>query len=158
MPLSPLVGFAFVALLLLALKSLVKNKAVHHEPNGNTPSPWSIRRLLVLTCTGLSFAHGSNDGQKGIGPIMLILAGTVPVAYALNRAMPVEPRVPFVALAQSTHHALADSYPMRHGRTRAGHSLTLCERIGSLRTWCLASAQSPVATNAGSRDACWRPS
>ena len=44
--------------------------------------------MLILTCTGVSFAHGSNDGQKGMGLIMLILIGTVPTAYALNRAMP----------------------------------------------------------------------
>ena len=47
--------------------------------------------MLILTCTGVSFAHGSNDGQKGMGLIMLILVGTVPTAYALNRAMPDEP-------------------------------------------------------------------
>src|SRR5262249_20598053 len=47
-----------------------------------------IRGLLIFTCTGVSFAHGSNDGQKGMGLIMLILIGTVPTAYALNRALP----------------------------------------------------------------------
>jgi PiT family inorganic phosphate transporter len=47
-----------------------------------------IRALLIFTCTGVSFAHGSNDGQKGMGLIMLILIGTVPTAYALNRAVP----------------------------------------------------------------------
>ena len=55
---------------------------------GNTPPPLWIRGLLILTCTGVSFAHGSNDGQKGMGLIMLILIGTVPTAYALNRALP----------------------------------------------------------------------
>ena len=39
---------------------------------------------MVGTCTGVSFFHGSNDGQKGMGLIMLILIGTVPTAYALN--------------------------------------------------------------------------
>ncbi|RVA87997.1 inorganic phosphate transporter, partial [Mesorhizobium sp. M7A.F.Ca.US.006.04.2.1] len=52
---------------------------------GNTPPPWWIRGLLIFTCTGVSFAHGSNDGQKGMGLIMLILIGVVPTAYALNR-------------------------------------------------------------------------
>ena len=33
---------------------------------------------MVLNCTGVSFFHGSNDGQKGMGLIMLILIGTVP--------------------------------------------------------------------------------
>jgi PiT family inorganic phosphate transporter len=84
---SPLVGFVGAALLLLVLKFLVRNPALYSEPKGKTP-PWWIRGILVLTCTGVSFAHGSNDGQKGMGLIMLILIGTVPTAYALNRAMP----------------------------------------------------------------------
>src|SRR4030081_3791073 len=87
--LSPLVGFVFSALLLLALKVLVRNPALYDAPKGNQPPPWWIRGILILTCTGVSFAHGSNDGQKGMGLIMLILIGTVPTAYALNRAMPV---------------------------------------------------------------------
>jgi len=82
--LSPLVGFVFSALLLLALKFLVRNPALYEAPKGNQPPPWWIRGILILTCTGVSFAHGSNDGQKGMGLIMLILIGTVPTAYALN--------------------------------------------------------------------------
>ena len=109
--LSPLVGFVFAGLLLLALKAFVKNKALYEAPHGNTPPPWWIRGLLILTCTGVSFAHGSNDGQKGMGLIMLILVGTVPMAYALNRAMPVDRTVPFVAMAQATQRALAADAP-----------------------------------------------
>src|SRR4051794_13045706 len=86
--LSPMVGFGVAALLLLALKALVKRPELYQEPAKNTPPPLWIRGLLVLTCTGVSFAHGSNDGQKGMGLIMLILVGTGPTAYALNRAMP----------------------------------------------------------------------
>ena len=70
------------------LKFLVRNPALYAEPKGDTPPPLWIRGILVLTCTGVSFAHGSNDGQKGMGLIMLILIGIVPTAYALNRAMP----------------------------------------------------------------------
>jgi inorganic phosphate transporter, PiT family len=84
--LSPLVGFAAAALLLLALKFLVRNPALYAEPKGQQAPPWWIRGILILTCTGVSFAHGSNDGQKGMGLIMLILIGTVPTAYALNRS------------------------------------------------------------------------
>ena len=86
--LSPLIGFGVAALLFLALKVLVRNKALYEEPKGKEPPPWWIRGLLIFTCTGVSFAHGSNDGQKGMGLIMLILIGTVPTAYALNRAVP----------------------------------------------------------------------
>ena len=86
--LSPLVGFCSAALLLLLLKVLIKNPALYRDPRGKAP-PWWIRGILILTCTGVSFAHGSNDGQKGMGLIMLILVGTVPTAYALNHAMAV---------------------------------------------------------------------
>jgi len=86
--LSPIFGFVCAALLFLAMKALVRNEALYKEPVGNAPPPLWIRALLIFTCTGVSFAHGSNDGQKGMGLIMLILIGTVPTAYALNRALP----------------------------------------------------------------------
>jgi PiT family inorganic phosphate transporter len=86
--LSPIIGFAAAAILFLALKFVVHNPALYQAPKGDQPPPRWIRGVLVLTCTGVSFAHGSNDGQKGMGLIMLILIGTVPTAYALNRAMP----------------------------------------------------------------------
>src|SRR5271169_4004118 len=82
--LSPLIGFVFSALLFIVLKILVRNKDLYSEPKGRKPPPTWIRGLLILTCTGVSFAHGSNDGQKGMGLIMLILIGTAPTAYALN--------------------------------------------------------------------------
>lgn len=83
--LSPLFGFCAAGLVLLSLKVLIRNPALYAEPKGKEPPPWWIRGILILTCTGVSFAHGSNDGQKGMGLIMLILIGTVPTAYALNR-------------------------------------------------------------------------
>src|SRR5262252_9151500 len=86
--LSPLFGFMLAALLLLGLRVVVRNVELYSEPKGEQPPPWWIRGILVLTCTLVSFFHGSNDGQKGMGLIMLILIGTVPTAYALNRAMP----------------------------------------------------------------------
>jgi PiT family inorganic phosphate transporter len=81
---SPLVGFTCAALLLLVLKWVVRNKALMEAPQKDTPPPLWIRAILVLTCTGVSFSHGSNDGQKGMGLIMLILIGIMPAAYALN--------------------------------------------------------------------------
>jgi PiT family inorganic phosphate transporter len=108
---SPLVGFGCAALLLLLLRRVVHNKELYAEPRGRKPPPWWIRGLLVLTCTGVSFAHGSNDGQKGMGLIMLILVGTVPLAYALNRAMPVDQVVQFAAVAQVTQQSLAKVAP-----------------------------------------------
>jgi inorganic phosphate transporter, PiT family len=84
---SPLVGFSAAWLLLTILKATVRIPALYKEPEGNKPPPLWIRGLLILTCTGVSFFHGGNDGQKGMGLIMLILIGTVPTAYALNRTM-----------------------------------------------------------------------
>jgi PiT family inorganic phosphate transporter len=84
---SPLLGFSAAALLLVIARALIPVPALFNEPRGNQAPPPLIRALLVLTCTGVSFAHGSNDGQKGMGLIMLILIGTVPTAYALNRTM-----------------------------------------------------------------------
>ncbi len=108
---SPLVGFICAAVLLLVLKAFVRNAALYKEPVGNRAPPWWIRGLLVLTCTGVSFAHGSNDGQKGMGLIMLILVGTVPMAYALNRAMPVDQMTQFVAVAQVTSASMTKAAP-----------------------------------------------
>jgi PiT family inorganic phosphate transporter len=81
---SPLVGFGCAALLLLLMKLLIRNEALYKAPEGKTPPPIWIRGLLILTCTGVSFAHGSNDGQKGMGLIMLILIGILPATYAVN--------------------------------------------------------------------------
>jgi PiT family inorganic phosphate transporter len=88
--LSPLFGFVLAAALLFILKAVLAKAtpALFGEPKGNQPPPWWIRGILILTCTLVSFFHGSNDGQKGMGLIMLILIGTVPTAYALNRALP----------------------------------------------------------------------
>ncbi len=85
---SPIVGFTCAALLLLLMKAVVKSRQLYEAPDGNSKPPAWIRGLLILTCTGVSFAHGSNDGQKGMGLIMLILIGVAPTAYALNRALP----------------------------------------------------------------------
>ena len=109
--LSPLVGFICAALLLLAMKAFIRNRELYEAPQSNEPPPAWIRGLLILTCTGVSFAHGSNDGQKGMGLIMLILVGTMPIAYALNRSLPPDqiPRV--AALAQVTENQLLQLQP-----------------------------------------------
>jgi inorganic phosphate transporter, PiT family len=113
--LSPLVGFVCAAVLLLLLKMIVRNPALYAAPEGNKAPPLWIRGLLILTCTGVSFAHGSNDGQKGMGLIMLILIGTVPTAYALNRALPESQ----VAQFQKTSAAASTVIAARG----AGHSI-----------------------------------
>src|ERR1700740_314874 len=97
--LSPLFGFVLAAVLLYALKAVVlrATPALFGEPKGDQPPPWWIRGILILTCTLVSFFHGSNDGQKGMGLIMLILIGTVPTSYALNRRFPESQIKQFIA-------------------------------------------------------------
>ena len=83
-----LVGIAGWYCLAVFARIVIDNADVlFTAPKGANPPPWPIRALLVFTCSGVSFAHGSNDGQKGMGLIMLILIGTVPTAYALNHAV-----------------------------------------------------------------------
>jgi PiT family inorganic phosphate transporter len=81
---SPLIGFVCSALLLLICKALIKRKDLYESPVKDKAPPLWIRILLIFTCTGVSFAHGSNDGQKGMGLIMLILIGIVPATFAVD--------------------------------------------------------------------------
>ncbi len=104
---SPIVGFACAFLLLSVMKLVVKNRKLYEAPDGTEPPPFWIRCLLVLTCTGVSFAHGSNDGQKGMGLIMLILVGTVPTAYALNHAITHKQSDDFIAVSQQAGNTLS---------------------------------------------------
>ncbi len=104
---SPLIGFSAAYLLLTILKATIKVPALYKEPKGNQPPPFWIRCLLILTCTGVSFFHGGNDGQKGMGLIMLILIGTVPTAYALNRTMHEDDVTQFVAVSLQAQTALS---------------------------------------------------
>ena len=98
---SPVIGFTCAALLMLLSKALIKYPALYQAPKDNTPPPWPIRGLLILTCSGVSFSHGSNDGQKGMGLIMLILIGTVPTAYALNHAVTTQDVQQFVVASDT---------------------------------------------------------
>ncbi len=103
---SPVIGFGAAALLFLLSKWFIKYPALYQAPKGNTPPPWPIRLLLVLTCSGVSFSHGSNDGQKGMGLIMLILIGTVPTAYALNHAVTAKDTQDFIAASEMAGRVL----------------------------------------------------
>jgi inorganic phosphate transporter, PiT family len=104
---SPLVGFACAGLLLVIAKAIIPNKQLYVAPEGTEPPPFWIRALLILTCTGVSFAHGSNDGQKGMGLIMLILIGTVPTAYAVNHAVTYQQTQDFIAVSTQAADALS---------------------------------------------------
>ncbi len=111
---SPLLGFAAAALLLLLAKKLLRNPALYKSPEGNAPPPPWIRALLVLTCTGVSFAHGSNDGQKGMGLIVLILVGIVPTTFALNMETSTDTLHRLAATASSYSATLAQMPDTQH--------------------------------------------
>ena len=103
---SPLLGFTIAGLLILLSKSLIKFPELYEAPKNDEPPPFPIRALMVLTCTGVSFFHGSNDGQKGMGLIMLILIGTVPTAYALNHAISPAQVQDFIAASEQAGRIL----------------------------------------------------
>jgi PiT family inorganic phosphate transporter len=94
--------FSVAAVLLIVCKLVIQDRRLYEAPQGTEPPPFWIRGLLVLTCTGVSFAHGSNDGQKGMGLIMLILVSTVPTAYALNHAVTPSQTADFLAVSTQT--------------------------------------------------------
>ena len=95
--------------------------SLYQAPEGDSRPPTWIRGLLILTCTGVSFAHGSNDGQKGMGLIMLILIGAVPTAYALNRAMP-ESETPRFVQTTDRARAIFDAHAEGQQRPDAAQS------------------------------------
>jgi PiT family inorganic phosphate transporter len=103
---SPLIGFGGAFLLYLLFKAILRDPRLYKAPEGTAPPPFYIRCLLVLTCGGVSFAHGSNDGQKGMGLIMLILVGTVPTAYALNHTVRRADVINFAAVSTQVAAAL----------------------------------------------------
>jgi PiT family inorganic phosphate transporter len=82
--LSPIFGFGLAAILLLLSKWLIPVKSLYIPQSEKKPPPPWIRAVLIFTCTGVSFGHGSNDGQKGMGLVMLILIGIIPAHFALD--------------------------------------------------------------------------
>ncbi len=109
---SPLIGFAFAAIVFLLVKTIFKRQLeLFQPPEGNKPPPAIIRAILIFTCTGVSFAHGSNDGQKGMGLIMLILVGLVPLAYSLNKNLDTQQIQSFHQLSSQTAVFLNQNQP-----------------------------------------------
>ena len=109
------------------MKVVIPNKKLYEAPEGNRAAALLDPRLLMLTCTGVSFAHGSNDGQKGMGLIMLILVGTVPTAYALNRAVTPADVQDFIAVSRAGEQRARALRAARRGAgrrpARRGHRL-----------------------------------
>lgn len=105
---SPLIGFVFAAIVFLLVRVIFRRQMeLFKAPEGNKPPPLLIRAILIFTCTGVSFAHGSNDGQKGMGLIMLVLIGIVPLAYSLNQNLDRQHLQQFAQLSVQTAKILA---------------------------------------------------
>lgn len=85
--LSPLFGFSLAIILMYILKKSITNKDIFKEPKKNSPPPMWIRAILITTCTLVSFFHGRNDGQKGIGLVMVILIAFLPGYFAINTSL-----------------------------------------------------------------------
>jgi len=103
---SPVVGFGFTLLLMFFLKKLIKNKAIFKNPDPDKAPPLWIRSILIITCTGVSWSHGSNDGQKGVGLVMLILIGIVPAQFALDRTKSPEKMLVNLNQIESTYNKI----------------------------------------------------
>jgi inorganic phosphate transporter, PiT family len=107
--LSPLLGFGLAWLLFKLLSTFIHDKHLYEPPEGDRPPVWWMRGLLILTCTGVSFAHGTNDGQKSIGLIMLTIIGLLPASYALNMNITAQ-QISGVAHAMPAAAALIEHY------------------------------------------------
>lgn len=81
---SPAFGFSMAVVLMFILRQVVKDKKIFKEPEPGTTPPWWIRGILIFTCTLVSFFHGSNDGQKGIGLLLIVLMTFMPLKFALS--------------------------------------------------------------------------
>jgi phosphate/sulfate permease len=96
---SPLIGFGLAALLLLTMKRTLREPRLYVPPVGDDRPPGWVRWVLIGTCGGVSLAHGSNDGQKGMGLILLVLIGFLPTYYALDPHNPEKAQEVKAALA-----------------------------------------------------------
>ncbi|MCB0534261.1 MAG: inorganic phosphate transporter [Lewinellaceae bacterium] len=120
---SPVFGFSLAILMMYLLKSFVKNKVIFNEPKPKKSPPLWVRSILIATCTLVSFFHGSNDGQKGIGLFMIVLMAFMPLQFVFNHS------VPLATLQQS-----ARQLEYRLGQAEAGtytaHLQTLSAHAG----------------------------
>ncbi|MDP5278445.1 inorganic phosphate transporter [Sphingomonas sp. DG1-23] len=135
---APLIGFGAALLLLLVMRAVVRRPELYRAPEGDKPPPRGVRALLIFTCTAVSFSHGSNDGQKGMGLIMLILIGCAPTAYALNRTLPTSATPAFVQtanVATAAFEARGGGIVLTPGQARATLTGALQQRKVDARAY-----------------------
>lgn len=123
---SPMVGFAIAAALLLLSKKIWTNPVLHTPPRAGKTPPLGVRAILIATSSGVSLAHGSNDGQKGVGLIMLILIAIMPAHFSL------QPNLKSADLLEARHAAMRIE-ALASGHSIDGSTLASLEQGGS--TW-----------------------
>ncbi|GAB3576152.1 inorganic phosphate transporter [Spirosoma luteolum] len=125
--LSPLLGFSLVIVIMFMIRKLVAEETkdqLFKEPKKNMPPPSWIRGILVATCSLVSFFHGSNDGQKGVGLIMLILIGIVPFQFAIKPDMDPQLMKPNISGIEQTIAALDSNQLSSVNRGRLARTRT----------------------------------
>jgi inorganic phosphate transporter, PiT family len=121
---SPILGFILAGGLYFVCRKTFHDEHLY-RPATDKPPIWWMRGILVLTCSGVSFAHGSNDGQKSIGLIMLTIIGLFPATYALNPAA--NSAAPAVTTLMQSAAPLIQAY----GDDQKSHALSHIDSIKS---------------------------
>lgn len=132
---SPLFGFSMAILMMYVLRTYIKNKAIFKEPDSKKAPPLWIRGILVITCTLVSFFHGSNDGQKGVGLMLVVLISFLPMHFALDSRIPLDQVQQSVVSVETVIHATApDSLLDAKSRALLASATTVKTGIEKIKT------------------------
>lgn len=130
--LSPILGFILAFLLFATVKAVVRVRSLYEPPNDGATPVWWMRAILILTCTGVSFAHGTNDGQKSIGLIMLAIIGLLPAVFAINTET-TDQQAAKVAQEMSTAQSLIERFGDDQKRLGSVAAKALGDRLGQVK-------------------------
>jgi inorganic phosphate transporter, PiT family len=144
---SPLLGFFLAGALFRVLQAAIRDETLF-EPTEGRPPPWWVRGLLILTCSGVSFAHGSNDGQKSIGLIMLTVIGIMPAMFSLNPLVTSD-SLPGIIQAADQAVPLIQKYGDDEKSLAVDDAARISQRLRGIKT----IADVPDADRPGLRDA-----
>ena len=144
---SPLLGFVLAGALFRILQKVIVDETLFEPTEAGRAPPWWVRGLLILTCSGVSFAHGSNDGQKSIGLIMLTIIGIMPAAFCLNADTPPSTLPALMQAAQQ-----AGPLIQRYGDDEKSRAVADAERIGKVIGGVKALTEVPETERPGLRD------
>jgi inorganic phosphate transporter, PiT family len=130
---SPILGFVLALILFKLLSMVIRDRHLYEPPKGDQPPVWWMRALLILTCTGVSFAHGTNDGQKSIGLIMLTIIGLMPASYALKMDVSSD-QIATVAKAMPEAATFIDQYGDDQKQQAVASARSLGDLYGKLKS------------------------